>query len=408
MSGSAAGGNAGLSMRALALLYLAILCSLSGCGASQLKLNTVVLSYSVHAGACVDCASFVVDFSEGGNVHYKCTGGCAVPGEQNYIVPGQRFRDMVKAFQAAKFFSIPRTGRTRVSLDVPLMCLTYRDGQRIHEVVDIDRHDSRITELENRMVAATDVQRYLKPSVTLYRGLADSGWDVNTLGSDQQNALFSAEVFSDVESVRFLLQRGSRVTDQTLEFAAAGGNVGVFHDLLAAYGKLKGGLAAKLLVRAAEGESSTETLRFLLDSGWGVNPRDSEEEVTPLFGAVRSGSLENVRLLLTKGADANARDRSGRTPLWYAATGLNTGPIALLLQYGANVNAQDYEGTTPLMQASNMCYTWDIRTLLDAGADPRIIDKGGRTALQPDVTVVGDPKCGEARNMLQEALISSR
>jgi hypothetical protein len=59
------------------------------------------------------------------------------------------------------------------------------------------------------------------------------------------------------------------------------------------------------------------------------------------------------------------------------------------------------------MHASDMCYTWDIRALLDAGADPRIADKTGKTVLQPKLGVVGDPKCEEARKILQAALLSN-
>src|SRR6266566_1142475 len=59
------------------------------------------------------------------------------------------------------------------------------------------------------MDAATDVQRYLKPSVALHRQLVDSGWDVNSVGPDQQN----------------VLEHGARVTDKTPEFAAGGGNI---------------------------------------------------------------------------------------------------------------------------------------------------------------------------------------
>ncbi len=97
------------------------------------------------------------------------------------------------------------------------------------------------------MDAATDVQRYLKPSVALHRQLVDSGWDVNSVGPDQQN----------------VLEHGARVTDKTPEFAAGGGNIAMFREVLAAYGKPKGNVAARLLVRAAEQESSAEILRFL-------------------------------------------------------------------------------------------------------------------------------------------------
>lgn len=390
-------------MRLVTLMPLTMLCVVAGCR-SQPNRNRIVLSYSERDTFCIGCPSFEVELSEGGHVHYRCLSDCAVPGEQHHVVAEQRFQDLVRAFRAANFFSIPRTDPNRAVFDVPVLRLTYRDDRRIHEVVDTDRRIPRIRDLEDRMRAATDVQRYLKPSVALYRGLLESGWDVNTVGPDQQNALFSAVALDDGESARFLLQHGSRATDRTLQLAALGRDVNLFRDLLAAYGKLKGNLPSRLLVLAAQ-NSRSDVLKFLIRSGLDVNLRDPDEGVTPLFRAVTSDSLDNLELLLARGADVNARDLAGRTPLWYAATGLNTGPITLLCQHGADVNAQDLGGGTALMHASDMCYTWDIRALLDAGADPRIVDKTGKTALQPDIGVVGDPKCEEARKILQAALL---
>jgi ankyrin repeat protein len=386
-------------------MQLSMLCVVAGCG-SQPKRTGVALSYSEKNTFCIRCPSFEVELSEGGHVHYRCLSDCVVPGEQHHVVAEQQFRNLVEAFRAAKFFSIPRTDPIRAAFDVPVLRLTYRDDQRIHEVVDDDRGIRRLADLENRMRVATDVQRYLKPSVTLYSSLLESGWDVNTVGPDQQNALFAVVALGDAESARFLLQHGSRVTNRTLEMAALGDDVNVFRDLLAAYGKLKSNVAARLLVMAAQ-NSSSDMLKFLIDSGLDVNLRDPDEGVTPLFRAVTSDSLDNLKLLLARGADVNARDRNGRTPLWHAATGLNTGPITLLCQHGAEVNAQDYEGRTALMHASDMCYTWDIRALLDAGADLRIADKTGKTVVQPKLGVVGDPKCEEARKILQAALLST-
>jgi ankyrin repeat protein len=392
-------------MRLVTLMQLAMLCVVAGCG-SQPKRTGVVLSYLEKNTFCIGCPSFEVELSEGGHVHYRCLSDCVVPGERYHVVPEEQFRKLVEAFRAARFFSISRTDPIRAAFDVPVLRLTYRDDEGIHEVVDTDRRIPRITDLENRMRVTTDVQRYVKPSGALYRSLLESGWDVNTVGPDQQNALFAVVALGDSESARFLLRHGSRVTDRTLQMAALGNDVNLFRDLLAAYGKLKSHLAARLLVMAAQ-NSRTDTLKFLIDSGLDVNLRDPDEGVTPLFHAVTSDSLDNLKLLLARGADVNARDESGRTPLWHAATGLNTGPITLLCQHGADVNAQDYEGRTALMHASDMCYTWDIRALLDAGADPRIADKTGKTVLQLKLGVVGDPKCEEARKIPQTALLSS-
>ncbi len=370
------------------------------------KLDNIILSYSESNSFCIGCPSFRVDFRNGGHVNYECLGGCAVPGEQHHIVPAERFRELVHAFQGARFFAIPRTDPGRIVEDATVIRVTYRDERRIHEVVDVERHIPQVTNLENRIKTATEVDRYLKPSVALYRRLTDSGWDVNTLGPDHQNALFSAVIFRDLESTLFLLQHGSKVTDQTLDDAAMSENVEILRLLVrSSQVKLTGARGAAILGQAARGRK-TDLVHLLLDSGASVNSRSPGEGWTPLVNAVSSGSFENAKLLLSKGADANARDNNGRAALWYAAILENTGLIALLSEQGADVNARDNEGRTALMHAADFCVTWDIRALLDAGADPTVQDKRGKTALEPQPVSVGDPKCTTAHNMILEAVRS--
>jgi uncharacterized protein len=250
------------------------------------------------------------------------------------------------------------------------------------------------------------VGRYLKPSLTLYRRLVDSGWNVNTLGPDHQNALYSAVVFRDLESTRFLLQHGSKVTDQTLELAALSENVEILRLVVrASQNKLSGEHSAAILAQAARSRK-TDLVQFLVDSGADANSREPGQGLTPLVSAVNSGSFENVRLLLRKGADADARDKSGRTALWYAAVSLNTGFITVLLEHGADVNARDNEGRTALMHAADLCFTWDVQALLNAGADSTIQDKHGRTALESQPASVGDPKCATVRRMIEDSMHS--
>ena len=323
-------------MPRLKLLELALLLSLAGCRVAP-KLDNIILSYSESNTFCLDCPRFRVDFRNGGHVNYECLGSCAVPGDQHHLVPSQRFQDLVQAFHDAGFFAVPRTDPSRIVADATVVRLTYRDERKIHEVVDVERHIPRVTQLENRMKTATEVDRYLKPSPILYRRLVDSGWDVNTLGPDHQNALSSAVIFRDLESTRFLLQNGSRITDQTLDFAAMSEDVDILRLIVqASHVKLSGERGAATLGQAARSRK-TDLVQFLLDSGAGANSRN--QSGTPLMSAVSSGSLENARLLLSRGADANARDSSGRTALWDAAISDNTGFIALLLEHGADVNA---------------------------------------------------------------------
>ena len=327
-----------------------------------------------------------------------------MPGEQHYLIPAGRFKDLVQAFRGAHFFNIPRTDPRRIVTDVPVIRLTYRDERKIHEVVDVHGQNTAITDLENRFKVATDVGRYGKPSVSLYRSLVHSGWNVNALGADHQNELSAAVLNRDLESIRFLLESWSIATDEALTYAAMSDNLEILRLVMTgSRTKLTGGRGALALVQAAR-SPSTDLLRYLLDSGISSNPREANSGFTPLMSAVMNGRLANTRLLLAKGADPNASDSSGRRALWYAAAATNTGFITLLLQYGADVNAADRQGQTALMNAASRCYTWDIEALLKGGADPTIKDKRAKTAVEATLMAAADPKCAAAHKMLAQAM----
>jgi len=88
--------------------------------------------------------------------------------------------------------------------------------------------------------------------------------------------------------------------------------------------------------------------------------------------------VRDVRFLLDHGADANAPDPLGRTPLMYAAVA-DTLPIEvvqLLIDHGADVNAVDTHpdagdaGLTPLDIAKHLGNTPVVQLLLKSGAKP--------------------------------------
>jgi ankyrin repeat protein len=101
---------------------------------------------------------------------------------------------------------------------------------------------------------------------------------------------------------------------------------------------------------------------------------------TPLHHAAGFGDLATMRLLLERGADANAGNRRKSTPLFWALR--DEAKVRLLLEHGANVNAKTIDGRTPAYQAASMANAVPVlQLLLDRGADPNAKTIVGMTAL---------------------------
>jgi ankyrin repeat protein len=71
-----------------------------------------------------------------------------------------------------------------------------------------------------------------------------------------------------------------------------------------------------------------------------------------LLQATEAGDLARMEAWLAKGAEVNARNAQGWTPLHVAAAGGDPAVVALLLKCGADVHAQSHIGTTPLDNAT--------------------------------------------------------
>lgn len=88
-----------------------------------------------------------------------------------------------------------------------------------------------------------------------------------------------------------------------------------------------------------------------------------------------------VELLLQYGADVNSRSGPGcLTPLHLAARRGSVAVAEVLLNAGAEIEAKDAKGETPLRRAVNCGQEGMVRLLLSWGADPLTQDKQGRAA----------------------------
>ena len=118
-----------------------------------------------------------------------------------------------------------------------------------------------------------------------------------------------------------------------------------------------------------------------------VKARD-EANSTPLHHAVGFAPMDVVTLLLDAGADINAKNRRGATPLHWAIH--DEAKVRLLIARGAQVNVRQVEGRSPLFQAASMGTANPVvRFLLDHGADASIATANGQTPLMA-ASVRGD------------------
>jgi uncharacterized protein len=125
-------------------------------------------------------------------------------------------------------------------------------------------------------------------------------------------------------------------------------------------------------------EPSLKVAKVLID--WpktDLNAANPANE-TPLMMAVLKGHNALAAAMLDKDADVN---KTGWTPLHYAATSGNIELTRLLLEKHAYIDAESPNGSTPLMMAAQYGTLSAVKLLLEEGADPLLKNQLGLTAI---------------------------
>lgn len=102
---------------------------------------------------------------------------------------------------------------------------------------------------------------------------------------------------------------------------------------------------------------------------------------TPLHEACATKDVLAIQQLIQQGADINAQDETGKTPLMIAATAPCFDGVRVLTNNKADLNLQDDEGNTALHHAISCHQVGVVYSLVDAGANVNIQNKNGYTAL---------------------------
>ena len=202
--------------------------------------------------------------------------------------------------------------------------------------------------------------------------LLSNGANVNALekGSDYTPLHLALQTEGSAEIVELLIANDAdvNVTDDIgkspLDHAYGEGEI---TDLLRKHGGKTGeelktaetaiSEAPVTSIQVAAENGNLKALKKLLDDGADVNAKDSSGS-TPLHNA--AGQKEIAELLITKGANVIATNMHGMTPLHIAAQLGCKEVVELLITKGADVNAIDIDGSTPLNYAKSYKSTEDL------------------------------------------------
>lgn len=208
----------------------------------------------------------------------------------------------------------------------------------------------------------------------IVRSLLDFGADANAAGA---LALFDAIAGRHVEIVRLLIAARVNVN------AVGAGGVLPLHcasrslcadivELLLAAGadaaarEPDGSVALHWAARYADG---FRAVQLLVDAGCDVNAVCAVR-LTPLM---RVAASESARLLLQRGAEVDAADVDGWTPLFWSLMSPNQEAVLrVLIGAGANVDVRCRDGDTALVRAIKWGHTASVCCLLASGADPNL------------------------------------
>ena len=207
---------------------------------------------------------------------------------------------------------------------------------------------------------------------------------------DMTTSFLEAAAAGDLASVQLLLTCGVSVDvpneqgETALMHAAGEGHLEVV-QLLLKYGAnvtLQDTYKYSKRTALARAVKYPQIVTLLLDAGAQVNAVDYLLE-TALMGTAYPRAIESAKILLARGAEVDAQDSHGLTPLmraaWYSN---NTEMIKLLLRHGAKTELQNDEGKTALMYAATRSEIQELEVLLSECPNAlNMQDQKGKTAL---------------------------
>lgn len=346
---------------------------------SEIKdLKSVSIKVDAVGGAF---ASYHYSLSIHGNgmVEYYGHFATFIPGLHRSHLSEAKVLRLLAAFRDADFYSLNDESNLEVM-----------DAPRISIELSVDGQTKTVTDRLGKSKAFT----------TLIDNILEISWPQGTVDMLQV-------VLADTENLNTADDEGRTV----LMWACESADVAAVRELISSGADIRAkDRQGRTALMYAAGRQSAEIVDALLHSDTGVNEQDSSGKTALHFAASLASPIwfnpvadypepptasfwpnlapppkpkpEVVALLFAAGADSNAADSSGATPMMYAAEVGTAEVLGGLLAARADLNAKDGEGRTALMYAADHCQTEFVRLLVQAGADATLKDTNGYTALK--------------------------
>ncbi|XP_076285931.1 transient receptor potential cation channel subfamily A member 1-like [Lasioglossum baleicum] len=244
----------------------------------------------------VQMAKLLINY--GANVNVKDTR------EETPIVNAIQNRD-------TKMIELLLTNGADIKEDPKVVCTAVR-CRNLELVEDLLKNGADINALDNMYFGNSFLHMAVKTKqVQMVKLLINYGANVNVKDSQGETPIVNAIQNRDKKMIELLLTNGVDIKEdpKVLRAAVENGNLKIVEDIL-----MEGADVNMLLI------ANSSIGRFL-----------------PLHKAVMQRQLEMANVLIKYGANVNAKDSDGATPIFYAINKMDTEMIELLLINGADI-----------------------------------------------------------------------
>ena len=298
----------------------------------------------------------------------------------------------------------------------PLLIITpEKNRQEMYRLLLSRNAQANITDTfgDNALHIAT----MTKTEVAVLKELSERAADINGRNKKGVTPLAQAVERRNTAHIGFFASRGADIHAEDIDgntpfTRALEANLDIIKLLInASTVNTRDSLGNTPLHIAVFKQAAPEYIRFLLDSGAEINARNRNGD-SPLYTAVRQNSRLTGEMLLARGADVfatntanysplrlalsaggevldwlltseviKAFDGIGNTPLHYAAEWKSDSSAAVIIEKGAPIDAQNANGESAVFSALKAESDSTVKLLLKHGANKNIRDYWGNTPL---------------------------